>query len=85
MTTIYFEGSNRKGVFVLQHFDNSVCRQHAWSVNHMFAPSPLSAGINTRSRGTGAASDALESQEANRGESGGLLFFGLCSSVMLGG
>ena len=49
-------------------------------MNHMSAPSQLS-GINTSSRETGAASDGLESQETNRGESEGLLFF---ESLQLG-
>lgn len=49
-------------------------QQHAWSVNHMSAPSPLSAGINKSSSEPGAASDELESQETNRGESEELCF-----------
>lgn len=49
-------------------------QQRAWSVNHMSAPSPLSAGINKSSSEPGAASDELESQETNRGESEELCF-----------
>lgn len=41
----------------------------------MSAPAPLSAGINKSRREAEAASDGLESQETDRGESGGLLLF----------
>lgn len=72
--SLYFETPRRNLCFVLLCLDSSGDGQHVWAVNHMLAPSPLSAGINTSSRGTEAASVALESQEASRGESGGLLF-----------
>lgn len=49
-------------------------QQHARSVNHMSAPSPLSAGINKSSSEPGAASEELDSQETNRGESEDLCF-----------
>lgn len=45
-------------------------------MSHVSAPSPFSAGIKTSSRETGgSAPHGFESQETNRGESEGFLFF----------
>lgn len=50
-------------------------------MNHMSEPSQLSAGINTSSRETGAASDGLESQETEVSQRS-FYFLRVCSWVM---